>query len=152
MFVNMIFRTAELSDIKQMQIVRHLVKENTLSNPDLVPDKDVAYYITEKGKGWICEVDGQVVGFSIVDLEEKSVWALFVDPDFAEKGIGKELHRLMLDWYFRQTTDTVVLGTAPNTRAERFYSLQGWRSVGSYTNGETKFELSYTDWTNKGNF
>lgn len=152
MFVNMIFRTAELSDIKQMQIVRHLVKENTLSNPDLVPDKDVAYYITEKGKGWICEVDGQVVGFSIVDLEEKSVWALFVDPDFAEKGIGKELHRLMLNWYFRQTTDTVVLGTAPNTRAERFYSLQGWRSVGSYTNGETKFELSYTDWTNKGNF
>lgn len=151
MFVNMIFRTAELSDIEQIQVVRHLVKENTLSNPDLVPDKDVAYYITEKGKGWICEVDGQVVGFSIVDLEEKSIWALFVNPDFAEKGIGKELHRLMLDWYFQRTTDTVVLGTAPNTRAERFYSLQGWRSVGSYTNGETKFELSYTDWTNRSN-
>lgn len=145
----MIFRTADLSDIKQMQVVRHLVKENTLSNPDLVPDKDVAYYISEKGKGWICEINGQLVGFSIIDLLENSVWALFVDPDFAEKGIGKHLHKLMLDWYFQQTKDKVVLGTAPNTRAERFYTLQGWTQVGSYPNGELKFELNYDEWTRR---
>lgn len=145
----MIFRPANISDIKQMQVVRHLVKENTLSNPDLVPDKDVAYYISEKGKGWVCEVDCQLVGFSIIDLLEKSVWALFVDPEFAEKGIGKELHRLMIDWYFQQTKDKVVLGTAPNTRAERFYALQGWIQVGSYPNGETKFELSYRHWVDR---
>lgn len=142
----MIFRIAEHSDIKQMQVVRHLVKENTLSNPDLVPDKDVAYYISEKGKGWVCEVNGQVVGFSIIDLLEKSVWALFVNPDFAEKGVGKELHRLMLHWYFQQTEDKVFLGTAPNTRAARFYALQGWTQTGSYPNGELKFEMSYADW------
>lgn len=142
----MIFRIAEHSDIKQMQVVRHLVKENTLSNPDLVPDKVVAYYISEKGKGWVCEVNGQVVGFSIIDLLEKSVWALFVNPDFAEKGVGKELHRLMLNWYFQQTEDKVFLGTAPNTRAARFYALQGWTQTGSYPNGELKFEMSYADW------
>jgi len=146
----MTFRTAEFSDIKQMQVVRHLVKENTLSNPDLVPDKDVAYYISEKGKGWVCEVNAQVVGFSIVDLVERSVWALFVDPEFAEKGIGKELHRLMMDWYFQQTKDNAVLGTAPNTRAERFYALQGWKKVGNYSNGETKFELDYQSWIRGG--
>ncbi|TCD03357.1 GNAT family N-acetyltransferase [Pedobacter psychroterrae] len=145
----MIFRVAELSDIKQMQLVRHLVKENTLSNPDLVPDKDVAYYISEKGKGWVCEVNGQFVGFSIIDLMGKNVWALFVDPEFAEKGIGKELHRLMMDWYFQQTKDKVVLGTAPNTRAELFYSLQGWTQVGSYSYGETKFELNYQGWIHR---
>lgn len=39
------FRVAEFSDIKQIQVVRYLVKENTLSNPDLVPDKDVAHYL-----------------------------------------------------------------------------------------------------------
>ena len=141
------FRIAEPADIKQMQIVRHLVKENTLSNPDLVPDKDVLFYITEKGKGWVCEVDNQIVGFSIVDLRDKSVWALFVDPKFAEKGIGKELHRLMINWYFEQTKEKVVLGTAPNTRAEQFYQLQGWSRVGTYPNGEVKFELNYYDWT-----
>ena len=142
----MIFRTANLDDIEQIQVVRHLVKENRLSNPDLVRDSDVACYITEKGKGWVCEVAGRIVGFSIVDLKEKSIWALFVDPDFAEMGIGKELHRLMIDWYFEQTKESVVLGTAPNTRAERFYELQGWRKIGNYTNGEVKFELNYGDW------
>ncbi len=142
----MFFRTAELSDIGQLQIVRHLVKENTLSDPALVTDRDVACYISEKGKGWICEVDGQVVGFAIIDLLGKSVWALFVNPEFAEKGIGKELHRLMIDWYFQQTKEKVVLGTAANTRAEQFYKLQGWIPVGTYPNGEIKFELSYDKW------
>jgi ribosomal protein S18 acetylase RimI-like enzyme len=145
----MIFRTAELSDIRQIQIVRHLVKENTLSNPDLVPDKDVAFYISEKGRGWVCEIGSQIVGFSIVDLRDRSVWALFVDPAFAEKGIGKELHRLMLNWFFEQTQDKLVLGTAPDTRAARFYRLQGWTQTGSYPNGELKFELEYQDWVNR---
>lgn len=142
----MIFRTAVLADIRRIQVVRHLVKENTLSNPALVPDKDVAFYISEKGKGWVCEVNGQVEGFSIVDLVDKSVWALFVNPEFAAKGIGKELHRLMVNWYFEQTKDTLVLGTAPNTRAEIFYGLQGWTKAGNYPNGEVKFELSYKAW------
>jgi GNAT superfamily N-acetyltransferase len=132
-----------------MQVVRHLVKENTLSDPNLVPDKDVAYYITEKGKGWVAETGGKIAGFSIVDLYDKSVWALFVDPVHAEKGVGKELLRLMIEWYFSQTDETIVLGTAPNTRAERFYALQGWKDVGSHSNGETKFELSFEDWTNR---
>lgn len=146
MFADMVFRVAELTDIKQMQVVRNGVKENTLSNPDLVPDKDVALYITEKGKGWVCLVNGELVGFSIVDLQAGSVWALFVHPQFAEKGIGKELHRLMIDWYFEQTQDKLVLGTAPGTRAEQFYTLQGWVKVGNYNNGEVKFELTCEDW------
>lgn len=144
------FRVAELPDIAQMQIVRHLVTENTLSDPSLVPDRDVAFFITEKGKGWVAELAGTIVGFSIVDLQDNSVWALFVDPIHAEKGIGKELHRLMIDWYFSQTKVPIVLGTTPNTRAEKFYSLQGWNNIGSYSNGETKFELSFKDWK-KGN-
>jgi len=145
----MIFREAELSDIKQMQVVRHLVKENTLSDPNLVPDQDVAFYISVKGKGWVCEVDGQLVGFPIVDLQERSVWALFVDPAFAEKGIGKELHTLMIDWYFLKKKNKLVLGTAADTRAEKFYELQGWILAGSYANGEVKFELTYEQYANR---
>ena len=76
------FRTAELTDIKQMQVVRHLVKENTLSNPDLVPDKDVAYYITEKGKGWVCEADGQVVGLEGL-IPDHTVRVLFPEGAWA---------------------------------------------------------------------
>jgi hypothetical protein len=64
-----IIRQAAITDIPQIQIVRNLVKENRLSNPALVPDRDVEDYITRRGKGWVCEVNNKIVGFSIADLQ-----------------------------------------------------------------------------------
>jgi len=142
----MIYREATTTDIPQIQIVRHTVKENTLSNPALVTDADCEEFITQRGKGWVCEVEEEIVGFSIVDLKEHNIWALFLRPEFEGKGIGKELHRLMMDWYFSQTKETVWLGTAPNTKAEKFYELQGWKNVGMVNKGEVKFEMNYEDW------
>lgn len=142
----MIYRHAKISDIPQIQIVRHTVKENTLSNPALVTDADCEEFLTQRGKGWVCEVNGAVVGFSVVDLKDKNIWALFLRPEFEGKGIGKELHRLMMNWYFSKTQKTVWLGTAPDTRAEKFYEKQGWRKAGMVNKGEVKFEMSYEDW------
>lgn len=85
----MIFREAKTTDIAAMQIVRHAIKENILSDPALVTDKDCEEFITQRGKGWVCEVDGAVVGFSIVDLKEYDIWALFLRPEFESRGIGK---------------------------------------------------------------
>ena len=102
--------------------------------------------MTVRGKGWVCEVNGNVVGFSIVDLKDKNIWALFVHPDFAEKGIGKRLHNEMLDWCFDKTKENVWLGTAPNTRAANFYRKNGWKEIGVHGKGEIKFEMSFEDW------
>ena len=146
----MIFREATIHDIQQMQVVRNAVKENMLSDPALVPDSDVEEYITNRGKGWVCEIDSILVGFSIADLKENNIWALFIHPEDEGKGIGKELHRLMLDWYFTQTKKTVWLGTAPNSRAEKFYRMQGWKEVGVHGKGEIKFEMSFDDWKGVG--
>ena len=145
----MIFREATIADIPQMQIVRHLVKENVLSNPVLVTDEDCKNYITIKGKGWVCEVNNFIIGFSIADLVDKNIWALFVHPEFEKKGIGKELHNIMLKWYFNQTKETVWLSTAPNTRAEKFYRKSGWKDVGKHGKNEIKFEMNYDDWKKK---
>jgi len=143
---NMIFREATTADITEMQIVRHTVKENTLSDPALVTDKDCEEFITVRGKGWVCEAEGHIVGFAIADLQENNIWALFLRPEFEGKGIGRELHRLMLDWYFSKTHETVWLGTAPGTRAAGFYRKAGWKEVGMHGK-ELKFEMTYTDWT-----
>ncbi len=143
----MVFRETQITDIKQMQVVRHSVKENVLSDPALVPDSDVEDFITNRGKGWVCEIDGAVVGFAIADLKENNIWALFMHPDHEAKGIGKVLHRLMLDWYFSQTKEKVWLGTAPNSRAEKFYRMQGWKEVGVHGKGEIKFEMDIDTWT-----
>ncbi|MEI7803658.1 MAG: GNAT family N-acetyltransferase [Bacteroidota bacterium] len=142
----MIFREATIEDIPQIQVVRHSVKENVLSNPALVTDKDCAEFITIRGKGWVCEMYGEIVGFAIADLKEHNIWALFVHHEHEGKGIGKVLHNTMLNWYFKQTSEMVWLGTAPNTRAEKFYTLSGWKNCGLRPNGEIRFEINKQDW------
>lgn len=142
----MMLREARVGDIPQIQIVRNAVKENALSNPDLVTDQDCADFISQRGKGWICEMEHQIVGFSIVDLVDHNIWALFVHPDFDKRGIGKQLHDIMLDWYFNQTQQSVWLGTAPGTRAEAFYRRAGWKEIGLHGKGEIKFEMTFEKW------
>ncbi len=139
-------RECTISDIPQIQMIRNLVKENMLSNPNLVTDKDCEIFITERGKGWVCEIDNTIVGFSIVDLVDKNVWALFMHPDYEAMGFGKKLQHVMLNWYFSKTTETIWLGTAPKTRAEEFYTRTGWSKVGIVNKGETKFEMSFANW------
>ena len=142
----MVFREATIEDILQIQVVRNSVRENRLSNPGLVTDKDCENYLTSRGKGWVCEDDNRVVGFAIADLVENNIWALFIHPNYEGRGVGNRLHRLMLDWYFSQEKEVVWLSTAPGTRAETFYGKQGWRKTGMYGKGETKFEMTRDEW------
>jgi GNAT superfamily N-acetyltransferase len=142
----MYFREAVIADISQIQLVRNSVKENKLSDPSLVTDKDCEEYITIRGKGWVCETDEGIVGFSIADLRQNNLWALFVRPDYEGKGVGRKLHELMLEWYFSQTDTKLWLGTAPKSRAERFYRKAGWKEAGLHGKGEIKFEMDYEDW------
>ncbi|MEZ5014412.1 MAG: GNAT family N-acetyltransferase [Chitinophagales bacterium] len=146
----MFLREAHISDIPHMHMVRTAVTENTLSNPDLISHTDYLAFLTERGKGWVWEEENKIVGFAIVDLQDHNIWALFILPEYEKKGIGKQLHDTMLNWYFAQTQQTVWLSTAPGTRAETFYRKAGWKHVGAYGKGELKFEMSYTDWKDMG--
>jgi GNAT superfamily N-acetyltransferase len=94
--------------------------------------------------------DRQIAGFSVVDMKERNIWALFVHPDHEGKGIGKALHDIMLDWYFVQSNETVWLSTEPGTRAETFYRSAGWREAGITPGGEVKFEMSSDTWNRRG--
>ena len=142
----MIFREAVISDIKDIQFVRSQVKENLLSAPQIVSDQDCEDFLIRRGKGWVCESGGRVVGFGIVDLLTNNIRALFVLPEYEGCGIGKKLHDMMLHWYFNQTQKDVWLGTAPDTRAGKFYEKAGWKVTGTINNDETRFEMSYEKW------
>lgn len=144
----MIFREAIIDDVKQIQTVRNAVKENTLSNPDLVTNQDYEDFLFKRGKGWVCEISNEIVGFAIIDMKENNVWALFVTPNFENKGIGKKLHNIMLDWYFNQSTTNIWLGTAFNTKAEKFYPTMGWTKIGLHGTKEVKFEMTKEVWLN----
>jgi ribosomal protein S18 acetylase RimI-like enzyme len=144
--INMAFREATLQDIPQIQIVRHAVKENILSDPGLVTDKDCANYLVDRGRGWVGELEGKIIGFAICDLVDNNIWALFVDPLYENRGVGRKLHDLMLDWYFSQGKNYVWLGTSPNTRAVSFYKKAGWVETGIHGKGEIKFEMQSENW------
>jgi len=145
----MIFRVVTSADIPGIQIVRNAVKENPLPDPSYVTDADCEEFMTTRGKGWVCEINSEIVGFAIADLKENNIWALFIHPEHEGKGIGKQLHQLMLDWYFNQQKNSVWLGTAPNTRAENFYRKAGWRETGVRPNGEIRFEMTRDEWAKK---
>jgi GNAT superfamily N-acetyltransferase len=142
----MLFREARVADIAQMAAVRLSVTENVLSDPALITPDDYEVYLAQRGKGWVCEKDGAIVGFAVADLMAHNIWALFVQPGWEGKGIGRQLQYRMLQWYFSQTKETVWLGTAPHSRAETFYRKSGWKETGRTPNGEIRFEMTYDCW------
>jgi GNAT superfamily N-acetyltransferase len=118
-------------------------------NTDLVTKKSCEDYITRRGKGWVCEIENRIVGFSIVDLLDQNVWALFVHPEKEGIGIGRKLHDMMLDWYFTKTEQTIWLTTDINTRAEKFYRKAGWSEVERIGKSELKFQMTENQWNLK---
>lgn len=137
----MTVRLATLADIPQMHRVRMMVRENRLSDPARVRLQDYEQKL-QAGRGWVCESDEQIVGFSIADPANGAVWALFVNPAYERRGIGRQLHDAMVDWLFQSGATTIWLTTDPGTRAAHFYASAGWQWIANEPNGEARYELS----------
>jgi len=94
------FREATIADIPQIQIVRNSVKENMLSDPALVTDKDCEEYMTIRGKGWVCLVNNRIVGFVLLMHRENNTAQLryfYLEPEYRGIGLGSRL----MDLYMR---------------------------------------------------
>jgi GNAT superfamily N-acetyltransferase len=138
----MIFRQAVPADVPALIEIRLSVDENTLSEPNKVTPAMCTDYLTQAGRGWVCEIDGQVAGFSIAAISDASIWALFIRPGFERRGIGTRLLDLAVRWLFENGAEYVNLTTGPDTRAARFYESRGWLKTGSATEGEIAFRLT----------
>lgn len=139
-------RAATEADVPSMHRVRMSVHENVLLNPDSIGYEDTREMISRRGKGWVCEIDGRIVGFAVADREAANVWALFVEPGFEGRGIGRLLHETMLDWLFESGLSRIWLSTDPNTRAECFYQNANWQYAGRTANGEARYEMTREVW------
>ena len=139
----MFVRTATIADIEAMHRIRLAVRENALSDPMRVQQKDYVEYLQKRGRGWVFEVDGVIAGFAVADASARSVWALFVSPAYERRGIGRQLHDTMVGWLFEQGDEPVTLGTQPGTRAAGFYTAAGWQLIGSSSSGEAQYQLAH---------
>ncbi len=133
-------REALPSDVPAMHAIRLRVRENKLSDPAVVVEQDYHDFMARGTKSWVCESQGTILGFVMVDADKQNLWALFVAPEHEFKGVGRTLHDVMLAWYFDRH-DLLRLSTAPDTRAEEFYRKAGYSAVGTTPSGEVIFEL-----------
>lgn len=135
------FRQATLEDVPDLCRIRLMVGENRLSDPSRVPPELVVEYLSLRGRGWVCEAEGRVSGFSIAERDPASIWALFVEPRAQGQGIGHGLLERAVAWLREEGAGEVTLVTEPGTRAERFYRARGWVARGPCANGDIRMVL-----------
>ncbi|MBL7950394.1 MAG: GNAT family N-acetyltransferase [Flavobacteriales bacterium] len=129
------------ADVPAAHVIRLAVRENRLSDPSVVTEQDYHDFLARDTMSWVCELDGELAGFVMADVEKRNLWALFVAPEHEAKGVGRALHDTMLSAYWKRC-DVLRLTTAPETRAARFYRKAGYTEQGLTSNGkELIFEL-----------
>lgn len=131
-------RQATRADIPRLQIIRAAVRENVLRNPGRVTVRDYEEHIDGRGRTWVAERAGAIVGFVSADGEKHWLWALFVDPAHEGRGVGRALLAAALAWLRALGAAGVGLTTEPDTRAERFYRAAGFVAQG-VEHGELRF-------------
>jgi GNAT superfamily N-acetyltransferase len=131
-------RRAIQGDVARIMEIRHSVRENRLSDPNLVTGKDYAEFI-ERSEIWVWEEDRIVQAFAAGDVRDGWIWALFVAPEYEGRGIGKALLSMACETLRNAGYTVANLSTAAGTRAERFYTENGWTLVSNNRRGEVLF-------------
>jgi len=135
-------RVATAADIPGMQRVRSIVRENVLADQTTIGPDEYRAYLQEPARTWVSIKDSRVVGFAAANAQRGHIWALFVDPDWEGRGIGRALHDTMLAWLAAEGVLTATLSTGPKTRASRFYEANDWVLRGVEPNGDSIYRKS----------
>src|SRR5437763_15891042 len=131
-------RRAIQSDVARIMKIRHSVRENRLSNPNLVTADDCAEFI-ERSEIWVWEEAGAVQAFAVGEIRDGWIWALFVAREFEGRGIGRALLSMACETLRSAGYTVANLSTAAGTRATRFYMENGWMLVSNNRRGELLF-------------
>ena len=131
-------RRATQSDVARIMEIRHSVRENRLSDPNLVTAGDCVEFI-ERSEIWVWEEEEAVHAFAAGDIRDGWIWALFVAPEYEGRGIGRALLSIACETLRNAGYEVANLSTAAGTRAERFYTENDWTAVNKNGRGEVLF-------------
>jgi predicted kinase len=132
-------RRAVQTDVPRIMEIRHSVRQNRLSDPNLVTAADCEAFI-ERSEIWVWEEDGAVQGFAAGDTRDGWIFGLFVAPEYEGRGIGQALLPLACETLRKAGYTIAKLSTVAGTRAERFYRTNGWTETGKNQKGELVFQ------------
>ncbi|MEO0796470.1 MAG: GNAT family N-acetyltransferase [Verrucomicrobiota bacterium] len=88
----------------------------------------VSEMLTDTHKGWLCETDGQVVGFAIGNRSTGEMWVIAVLEEYEGRGIGGKLIGMVEQWLASEGHQEIWLTTYTDEtkRAVGFYHHLGW--------------------------
>jgi len=133
-------RPATKADLPRIYEVRHGTAQNRLTDPSLVTDAEVAWYLDE-AIFLVSEDEAGAQGFACANHQTGYVWALFVIDEAQGRGHGTAL----LDEAIRKLRQAehrqAFLTTGRETKAAAFYRSKGWRQTGVDMRGEAVFRL-----------
>ncbi|MDF3837720.1 GNAT family N-acetyltransferase [Cupriavidus basilensis] len=136
-------RLARPSDVGDIFRVRTSVNENVLSVTEMadmgITEASVTDMIRSAPCAWVACENAQVVGFSMIDSNEGSLFAAFVLPSHEGKGIGKKLVQAAEEVLFSKHA-LAWLETAETSRAAGFYRHLGWGHERDVGEGDIRLE------------
>lgn len=136
-------RPAETGDVPGIFHVRTSVSENLLSMDELaergITPSAIARMIAAEPCAWVADLSGTVVGFSMIDTAEASLFAAFVLPSHAGKGIGRQLVTVA-EARLLALHPVCWLETGKATRAAGFYRSMGWGHETDLGGGNIRLE------------
>ena len=142
-------RVAQLEDIETLFDIRTSVRENYQSRAEIahlgITPESVAQMLQTDCCAWLAEIDQQAVGFAIANQTEKTIFGIFVRPQFEDRGIGKQLMQAVESWFLSHEVTEIWLltGDDPNLRAYGFYLHLGWVPIGQELEGDFAGEMKF---------
>lgn len=132
------YRPVAVEDVPALFAVRLATRENVVTLEEMekrhaVTPASVADGLRNQVRGWLCEDDGQIVGFALGDGETGEVLVVALLPAWEGRGIGKALLQRVRDWLFACGHEQIWLLANPDpaVRASGFYRRLGWRPTGA---------------------
>lgn len=131
----MLSRKIHSTDITSLFSVRTSTRENTFTLEELhavgITEDSVAAMLETTHKGWLCEIDGKVVGFSIGDTITGELWVIAVLPEAEGRGVGSRLLQLTEETLADAGHAELWLETSADRslRAYAFYRSKGWQEA-----------------------
>lgn len=122
-------RLAEPSDVAILFHIRTSVRENHISRERLaelgVTDTSVSEMISASPCAWVAVLRDEIVGFSMIDLVNASLFAAFVLPAHEGKRLGTQLVLVAESELFKRHSE-IWLETERDSQAVCFYRRLGW--------------------------
>lgn len=125
-------REMTVEDIPEVYSLRSLTRENALTREQLeklgITVDSVSRMLGTSHRGWVCLDAGNVVGFSMGNINTGEMWVIAIHPDYEGRGIGRKLITRVQDWLWDAGWDKIWLTTDIDTslRAYGFYKYLGW--------------------------